>query len=166
MYNKDSQLFVRSDEKLSRSAETRASCVSEVSPEGVRHTGGVTLGGRSQFVPTRAAVSAVGNCVILPMSVFPVPIGITITSGSFVQDQYSVGCIDSVNKSGWMSSCDFFFTEHFIRHHQRFYCWIYYQGCARLKNNCRLDSSFNFRKPRLNFDSNKELTFFLDSTND
>ena len=40
------------------------------------------------------------------------------------------------------------------------------QGCARLKNNCRLDSSFNFRKPWLNSDSNEELIFFLDSTHD
>ena len=34
-------------------------------------------------------------------------------------------------------------------------------GCARLKNNCRLNSSFNFRKPWLNSDSNKELIFSL-----
>ena len=33
------------------------------------------------------------------------------------------------------------------------------QGCARLKNNCRLDSSLNLRQPRLNSDSNKELFF-------
>ena len=28
------------------------------------------------------------------------------------------------------------------------------QGCARLTKNCRLDSSFKFRKPRLNYGSN------------